>query len=60
MMTGGLLVGSGCKVKTLDIAGLIDVDETEEAFSPDRSSNSLMARRDLGDQPSWYWKGVIN
>ena len=54
MMTGGLPVGSGCRVKTLDIAGLIDVDETGETFSPDRSSNSLMARRDLGDWPSWY------
>ena len=46
-VTGGLPVGSGCKVKLLDIAGLIDVDKTREPFSPDRSSNSLMARRDL-------------
>ena len=54
-----LLVGSGCKVKTLDIAGLIDVDKTGETFSPDRSSNSLMARRDLGDWPSWYGRGSL-
>ena len=59
MMTGGLPVGSGCRVKTLDIAGLIDVDETGEAFSPDRSSNGLMARRDLGDWPSWYGRGSL-
>ena len=59
MMTCGLLVGSGRRVKTLDIAGLIDVDETGEAFSPDRSSNGLMARRDLGDRPSWYGRGSL-
>ena len=52
MMTGRLLVGSGCRVKTLDIAGLIDMSKTGEMFSPDRSSNGLMARRDLGDWPS--------
>ena len=49
-----------CRVKMLDIAGLIDVGKTRETFSPDRSSNGLMARRDLGDWPPCYGKGVIN
>ena len=59
MMTGGLLVGSGCRVETLDMAGLIDVGKTGETFSPDRSSNSLMARKDLRDWPSWYGRGSL-
>ena len=59
MRTGGLPVGSGCRVKTLDIAGLIDVGKTGETFSPDRSSNGLMARRDLGDWPPWYGRGSL-
>ena len=45
--------------KTLDIAGLIDVGETGQTFSPDRSINSLMARRDLGDWPSLYGRGTL-
>ena len=59
MMTDGLPVGSGCKVKTLDIAGLIDLDKTGETFSPDNSCNILMARRDLGDWPPWYGRGSL-
>ena len=59
MMYGGLPVKRGCKVKTLDIVGLTDVDKTGEMFSPDRSSNGLMARRDLGDWPSWYRRGSL-
>ena len=51
MMTNGLPVGSGCRVKTLDIVSLIVVGKTGETFSPDRSSNGLIARRDLGDWP---------
>lgn len=59
MMTGGLPVGSVCRVKTLDILGLIDMGKTEETFSTDRSSNGLIARRDLGDWPSWYGRGSL-
>ena len=59
MMTRGLPVGSRCKVKTLDIAGLIDVNKTGEMFSPYRISNGLMARRDLGEWPSWYGRGSL-
>ena len=59
MMTGGKPVGSGCRVKTLDIAGSINVDETGEAFSPDRSSTSLMARRDLGDWLPCFENGSL-
>ena len=47
------------QVKTLDIAGLIDVGKTGETFSPDRSSNGLMARRDLGDWSPCYGRGSL-
>ena len=59
MMTNRLPVGSGCRVKTVDIAGLIDVGKTGETFSPDRFSNSLMPRRDLGDWPPIFGRGSL-
>ena len=59
MMTSGLPLCSRCKVKTLDIAGLIDVEKTGETFSPERSSSNFMAVKDLEE---WLlcFRGFIN
>ena len=59
MMTSGLPVGSGCRVRTLEIGGLIDMGKTGKTFSLDRSSNGYMTRRDLGDWLPCYKRGSL-